>query len=478
MYYLQYGLGFKDSIMGAIDDAIQKSANREGSINLNNVIKSFTVDETGDNLGIVLNMAEIANNTDLDTLTLNISLGKNNNGKDIIANVGLSVYMPLIDAFKLTLTSDNIHFVDYGKDVDMSALYQYINDYDFKYDEEWEASDGIWSKASEVVYTITFEENGGNAVNDITGAYGTPFALPKLSTIVSIEQIDGKNVEVTKTFAGWYTDLNNDSTLFTMTTMPKGDTTLYAKWNVSYRYEYTLTFVTNSNENVASISAFEGDNLTLTYLSIKEVVDSEGRPVIYTFSGWYTDSACTIMFNNTAMPSQNMTLYGGWEEADLSAYKLQVYDGANLIYTKYLFEGDEINLSNVSNVNSETKFYRDASFTTEINASDLIMPESDLVIYIRNKYTLNVISERGTLINQTYYVWQGEDISSLLPSQANCYDDDGTHTIRYCYDFIGYKAYNSAGGSVIILILCQTEILQSKQNGMSIQRIGIKYIFT
>jgi hypothetical protein len=54
MYYLQYGIGFTDSIMDAIDEAVQKSANRQGSINLNNVIKSFGVDSAGDNLNIVL----------------------------------------------------------------------------------------------------------------------------------------------------------------------------------------------------------------------------------------------------------------------------------------------------------------------------------------------------------------------------------------------------------------------------------------
>ena len=60
-----------------------------------------------------------------------------------------------------------------------------------------------------------------------------------------------------------------------------------------------------------------------------------------------------------------MTLYGGWEEADISAHKLQVYDGSNLIYTKYLFADDEIVLSNVNGVSSETKFYSDASFANE-----------------------------------------------------------------------------------------------------------------
>ena len=265
MYYMQYALGFTDSIMGAINDAIQKSANRSAPINLNNIIKTFTVDSTGNNLTIALNMAELANNELLDVLTLNIALGKNNAGEDIISNVGLSVYMPLAEGiFTLTLTSNDIHFVDYGSPVDMTELYDYINNYKYKYDEEWEASDGEWIKASSVLYTLIFEENGGSEIANISQVYASPITLPTLSPIISENGV----CLSTKTFAGWYTTSTFDEgTLFTRTTMPRKDVTLYAKWTEELRYYRSISFVTNSSDVLENVRALAVSTSATTHLA-------------------------------------------------------------------------------------------------------------------------------------------------------------------------------------------------------------------
>lgn len=68
-------------------------------------------------------------------------------------------------------------------------------------------------------FTLTFEENGGSEVENITQDYDTSITLPKSNW-------DGKSLE------GWYED--EDLTVkFTNKTMPAVNLTLYAKW-ISY----------------------------------------------------------------------------------------------------------------------------------------------------------------------------------------------------------------------------------------------------
>ena len=66
-------------------------------------------------------------------------------------------------------------------------------------------------------YTITFEENGGSPVTDITQDYGTALSLPA-------------SAKSGYSFGGWYSD-STLATKYTGTTMPADNITLYAKWN-------------------------------------------------------------------------------------------------------------------------------------------------------------------------------------------------------------------------------------------------------
>ena len=465
MYYMQYALGFTDSIMGAIDDAIQKSANRSAPINLNNIIKAFEVDSTGNNLTIALNMAEIANNELLDVLTLNIALGKNSAGEDIISNVGLSIYMPLAEGiFTLTLTSNDIHFVNYGSPVDMTELYNYVNNYKYKYDEEWEASDGDWVKASSVLYTIIFEENGGNEIANISQIHSSPITLPTPSAIIT----DNGTYQSTKTFAGWYTTSTFDEgTLFTSTTMPRKDTTLYAKWTEEIRYYRTISFVTNSTDTLNNVVALEGSNITLPSLGIKS--ESDGITTThYTFDGWYYDSALTNAFTNYIMPSEDTTLYAKWLVADVeTARLLQIYDNNDVIFTRYILADETIDLSGVAKYTAgSTQLYYDAGYATIYDGS-FIMPDSNLNLYVRNKYTyVLTTNQTGSVVEisrGTY--WQNEPIS--VPTPENYYTDDGTQTSRVYYTFTGYTINGIAGNAPSVmtnydLTLCQTWSNQTK----------------
>lgn len=71
-----------------------------------------------------------------------------------------------------------------------------------------------------VTYTVTFETNGGNAVQPVTVDEGTAIAAAPETTLEGYE------------FGGWYfsADLSDDA-LVTFPYTPAGSTTLYAKWS-------------------------------------------------------------------------------------------------------------------------------------------------------------------------------------------------------------------------------------------------------
>ena len=75
----------------------------------------------------------------------------------------------------------------------------------------------LYAKWTANLYTITFEENGGSAVTDITLGYQMNVTAPTSPT------------KTDYVFMGWYTDLELQQA-YTFTTMPLGGITLHAKW--------------------------------------------------------------------------------------------------------------------------------------------------------------------------------------------------------------------------------------------------------
>ena len=131
-YYIQLGTGFSDTIIQAIEDAI--NAERENPLNYGNIIKSFDTST----YELVLNMRELADSEVLDTLSLAMQVGKDSKGQNYLSGASLAMNMPLASIFQLYISSNDIQMVDYGKDVDTSAVQQYINSYTYEFGQSWE----------------------------------------------------------------------------------------------------------------------------------------------------------------------------------------------------------------------------------------------------------------------------------------------------------------------------------------------------
>ncbi|MBG0761995.1 InlB B-repeat-containing protein [Acholeplasma laidlawii] len=129
-------------------------------------------------------------------------------------------------------------------------------------------------------YTITFDSNGGNVIDNLTLDYSSEIELP-------IPVKEGH------TFIGWLLD----GSLFELTSMPANNLELVASWEVN---QYTITFDSNGGDEQA--------DLTLDYSSEIElpIPVKEG----HTFVGWLLDGS---LFELTSMPASDLELVASWD---------------------------------------------------------------------------------------------------------------------------------------------------------------------
>ena len=131
-------------------------------------------------------------------------------------------------------------------------------------------------------YTIAFDTDGGSAVASITQDYGTAITAPAAPTKTGY------------TFDGW------DKTI--PGTMPAEDVTVTATWKIN---QYTIAFDTDGGSEVASITQDYGTTIAKP---------TDPTKTGYTFAGWYTDAACTNAWNfgSNMLADHDMTLYARW----------------------------------------------------------------------------------------------------------------------------------------------------------------------
>ena len=127
-------------------------------------------------------------------------------------------------------------------------------------------------------YTITFDTNGGSAIDPITQDYATDVTAPKDPTREGY------------TFAGWDKEIP--------ATMPAENQTITAKWTIN---SYTVTYVYDNDApaGAAAVPAAKAYEYGAT-VPAAAVPSATG----YTFHGW-TGEVST-------MPANNVTVHGNW----------------------------------------------------------------------------------------------------------------------------------------------------------------------
>ena len=223
-------------------------------------------------------------------------------------------------------------------------------------------------------YTISFNSNDGSEMDSITQNYGERVEAPTAPTKPKHE------------FAGWYSD-KELTKLYSFTTMPAQNITLYAKW---VRNEFIINYELNDGVNDESnpTSYIKGTTKTL------KPATKEGN----TFKGWYKDSNFTQKIDAiTANMTEDLTLHAKWNP--ITYYIEFETNGGKEKQSIPLKYGDKIlNITAPERAGYTFKgWYNDQEFTSLF--SEETMPANNLTLYANweiNRYTISFDSNEGS----------------------------------------------------------------------------------
>ncbi|TXK85571.1 InlB B-repeat-containing protein [Paenibacillus sp. N3.4] len=145
----------------------------------------------------------------------------------------------------------------------------------------------LYAKWAKSMNTVTFDSNGGSAVESQNVKYKEKATKP------------GTPTKTGYTFEGWYGDLDLKSS-FDFNTPIIDDVILIAKWTVN---RYTVTYNSNDGSSVVSQNVNYNENASKPQDPTKNG---------YTFAGWYTDSEFNTAFDFKTSITSHLTLYAKW----------------------------------------------------------------------------------------------------------------------------------------------------------------------
>ena len=149
-----------------------------------------------------------------------------------------------------------------------------------------------WFGAGTITCTVSFESNGGSAVDPQTVAIGDTVVRPANPT------------KAGHIFAGWYADAGLTARWSFPTEKATGSRTLYAKWVDAGTATCTVSFSCNGGSAVNTQQVAPGGTVARPRDPTKAGC---------TFDGWYADARLTAPWNfSTGKVNGNMTLYAGW----------------------------------------------------------------------------------------------------------------------------------------------------------------------
>ena len=137
-------------------------------------------------------------------------------------------------------------------------------------------------------YTVSFNSSGGTAIANVPVSYGATISEPTTPTRTGY------------TFNGWYTNAGRTQ-LFNFATAITANLQLYAEWSTN---QYIVSFNSDGGTLVADVGINYGSSV-----SAPTAPSRTG----YTFTGWYTDTARTQLFDFTnSVITEDIQLYAGW----------------------------------------------------------------------------------------------------------------------------------------------------------------------
>lgn len=166
----------------------------------------------------------------------------------------------------------------------------------------------IWN---DIVYSISYEENGAEEISNTSETFGTSITLPD-SSAISRSGYD---------FVGWFASLADaqeaDPTkLVSYSTMPDTKPTLYAGWKIR---SHTLKIYKNNSAQTIELSVDFGTPIN----TIADADSSTLTKTGYSFAGWFIDDAFeTELDENQTMPDSDFSIFAKWT---INKYYITLY---------------------------------------------------------------------------------------------------------------------------------------------------------
>ena len=146
----------------------------------------------------------------------------------------------------------------------------------------------LYAKWTPILYTITFDTNGGTSIKSITNSYGTKITIPENPTRTGY------------TFTGWDKEIPS--------TMPAENITITAQWQIN---QYTITFE-DGDTTIATITQDYGTAIS---------APADPTKTGHTFEGWSQSIPAT-------MPAENLTIDATWT---INTYNVTIVNEENVV---------------------------------------------------------------------------------------------------------------------------------------------------
>lgn len=257
----------------------------------------------------------------------------------------------------------------------------YLDDtkYDFNADVTGDMT--LTAKWTANSYTITFDTDGGSAIDPITQGYGTTIKAPTAPTKTGY------------TFAGWDRAIP--------ATMPAENMTIKANWTVN---QYTITFDTDGGSTVAPITQDYGTAITAPEAPTK---------IGYTFAGWNPEIPATVPADNLTITAQ--WRYNGGSSDGSSSYPITIpgktENGSVTVSPKSASAGSTVTIT----VKPGSGYVLETISVTDKNGNDLkltdkgngkytfTMPTSKVEIKVTFMEDNSVLNFFYDVLNDAYY---------------------------------------------------------------------------
>lgn len=245
--------------------------------------------------------------------------------------------------------------------------------------------------------TVSYDSNGGSAVDAQTVGYGLPVSEP------TEPAKDGW------VFGGWYSD-SALTISYDFATQVTEDLTLYAKW----LHSYTVSFDSNGGSQVPDATVYEGAKAA-----------APGAPTLegYMFGGWYRDIDFEIAYDfETERVTEDLTLYAKWTIATKDSYTVSFESNGGTVVDNLTVEDGAVATAPSAPTMSNHTFegwYTDSELTGTSRFSFSTTPiTANLTLYAKwtiNSYSVSFNSNGGSAVVNQPVEYNGKATAPATP---------------------------------------------------------------